>query len=412
MKFRFSKALLCACVLALGLAVVPATTAGAAIPAPGVPQNLTVVAGGNQITVTWSAPITGATPTSYQVYTADAAIRPQCASVAPPTTTCTYTLAANRPPKKTGQTLGFKVRAYNTTKAGPWTPVVKVLFGKPTIPAGVTADPGNGDALVSWGASTGSNWPVTGYTVTASGGGGQTCTTATTSCTVPSLTDGASYTFTVTATNAVGTTAPSAPSNAVVPGAPDAPTGVTAVAGPFSASVSFTPPVDDNGSPITYYTVTAYDLTNPSDPSNGTQWTGSGSPINKPSLTGGHTYEFTVSATNALGAGAESAPSNQVTLANVPDAPTGVTAVAGIGSASVSFTPGADNGSAITFYAVTAWDITNPSDPSNGTQWGGGSSPINKPFLVSGHTYEFTVSASNGIGQGPDSVPSNQVVVL
>jgi hypothetical protein len=78
----------------------------------------------------------------------------------------------------------------------------------------------------------------------------------------------------------------------------------------------------------------------------------------------------------------------------------------------VSFTPGADNGSPINYYIVTAYNITNPSHPSHLSQWAGAGSPINKTALVTGDTYEFTVSAANGIGLGPESAPSNQVVVL
>ena len=65
---------------------------------------------------------------------------------------------------------------------------------------------------------------ITGYTVTAvdsttSANGGQTCTTTDPSagCTVAGLTNGDSYTFTVTATNSSGTSAASTASSAVVP---------------------------------------------------------------------------------------------------------------------------------------------------------------------------------------------------
>ena len=72
------------------------------------------------------------------------------------------------------------------------------------------------------------------------------------------LTNGTAYTFTVTATNAIGSGPPSAPSNSVTPAAvPGAPTGVTATAGNAQATVTFVPPVNNGGSPITGYTVTS-----------------------------------------------------------------------------------------------------------------------------------------------------------
>jgi hypothetical protein len=85
--------------------------------------------------------------------------------------------------------------------------------------------------------------------------------------------------------------------------APNAPTNVVATAGNQSASVQFTAP-DNNGSAITLYTVTAM-------PGNITQ-TGSSSPINVTGLTNGTNYTFVVAATNAIGIGSLSIPSNVV----------------------------------------------------------------------------------------------------
>jgi hypothetical protein len=61
-------------------------------------------------------------------------------------------------------------------------------------------------AAIAWLApsSTGGS-PITGYIVKASGGGGQACrTTGATSCTVTGLVNGASYSFSVVATNILG----------------------------------------------------------------------------------------------------------------------------------------------------------------------------------------------------------------
>ena len=89
----------------------------------------------------------------------------------------------------------------------------------PGPPTAVTAQRGNGSATVSWSAPAANGGPApSSYQVTASPGG-QTCTWSSgpLSCLVPGLTNGASYTFTVTAINAAGTGPPSSPSAAVVP---------------------------------------------------------------------------------------------------------------------------------------------------------------------------------------------------
>ena len=79
--------------------------------------------------------------------------------------------------------------------------------------------------------------------------------------TITGLTGGTTYTFTVTAINEKGSGPESAPSNAVtptIPNPPGAPTAVSATAGPLQATVNWTAPASDGGSPITSYRITPY----------------------------------------------------------------------------------------------------------------------------------------------------------
>jgi len=89
-----------------------------------------------------------------------------------------------------------------------------VVPGAPTIG---TATAGNAQATVPFTAPAFvGGAAITGYTVSASPGGA-TATGAASPITVTGLTNGTSYTFTVTATNTVGTGSPSTVSNVVVP---------------------------------------------------------------------------------------------------------------------------------------------------------------------------------------------------
>jgi kumamolisin len=89
--------------------------------------------------------------------------------------------------------------------------------------------------------------------------------------------------------------------------------------------------------------------------------------------------------------------------AMVPGAPSGVTAVAGDASASVSWTAPADNDSPISSYTVRAspglTTVTAPSRQTTATVHG----------LTNGTTYTFTVTATNRVGTGQASAPSNPV---
>ena len=237
----------------------------------------------------------------------------------------------------------------NTDVGAAWvfaTPAATV----PDPPTAVTATGGDGQASVSFTppASNGGA-AIDSYTVTSSPEG-KTATGAGSPLVVTGLTNGVSYTFTVTAHNSVGNSAPSAASNAVVPAGPvvpGAPTGATATPGNGQASVAFTAPASNGGAAITSYTVT-------SSPEGKTA-TGAGSPLVVNGLTNGTSYTFTVTAHNVAGDGAASAPSAAVTPRTVPGAPTGVSATPADAQASVSFSAPASNGGAtITSYTVTS----------------------------------------------------------
>lgn len=118
-----------------------------------------------------------------------------------------------------GGTFSFSVTATN----GVGTAVsvlntITVSGGAPSAPSVSQVNPGGGQVAVSW-TPPGSNGGsvVTGYTVTASNG--MTCSAAppATACVVTGLTPGTQYTFTVTATNAIGTSVASSVSSSVMP---------------------------------------------------------------------------------------------------------------------------------------------------------------------------------------------------
>ena len=95
-------------------------------------------------------------------------------------------------------------------------PQLVVAATKPAAPSSVSGTSGDTRATISWTAGSSGGSAITGYTVTASPGGA-TCSTASTSCTVSSLSNNTAYTFRVVANNALGASPASSASSSVTP---------------------------------------------------------------------------------------------------------------------------------------------------------------------------------------------------
>jgi hypothetical protein len=442
-------------------------------PVPGAVSNVTATSGGlTSANVTWSAPTSGGTPTSYKItpYIGSTAQTPTTVTGSPPDTTTTITGLTN------GTTYTFTVQALNPNGAGPEsahsnsvTPLTAVA---PSVPRSVAAAPASQSARVTWAApQANGDSPITGYTVTPYiGGTAQTPVlvgASATSTTVTGLTNGTSYTFHVSATNAAGTS-PDGISGAVVPQATifDFATPATDDSGdttPVELGVKFT--ADYNGSitGIRFYKSAANtgvhigslwsssgtllaQVTFTGESASGWQYATFSSPV---AVTAGTTYVagyfapgghysltahgldsqvdnpplhalgnstsgngvFAYSSTSTFPSSSYNATNYGVDVLYAIPAPgqvTGVTAAAG-GSTSANVTWSAPaSGGPVTSYRITPY-VGGVAQTA--TVVSGSPPDTQKKItgLTTGTTYTFTVQALNANGAGPVSGQSNTV---
>ena len=272
------------------------------------------------------------------------------------------------------------------------------LPSSPEPPSGVGASAGNASAVVAWSApSDDGGATITGYVVTASPGGAMCTTTGALSCTVNGLVNGTTYTFTVTATNIVGTGNSSSPSAGVTPTAPvvvapSAPGTPSLTDNHGSISLSWSAPTSDGGATVTY---NVEELTNKGS------WSQVATGLTSPNYTyagttAKSTYSFAIVAVNSAGRSAWSTAAWLKASAVKPSVPGTPVLTDNHGSISLSWSaPTSSGGDTVTYkveeltnhgsWSEVATGLTSPSYTYQGT--------------TANNAYCFAIVAANSAGQ-------------
>jgi hypothetical protein len=179
----------------------------------------------------------------------------------------------------------------------------------PLPPTNVGATGGIGQISISWDPADGNGYDILSYTLNYSTDGityTQYNIGTNLSATITSLSNGVTYYLTVTAFNLYGSSTSTQVNATTDNGAPDPPTNVNGVKDGNSAIITWSPPINDGGSPIISYTVSA--SPNISDV---TVLGATTTTATIPNLLDYVTYTFTVVATNEFG---DSSPSSSVNV--------------------------------------------------------------------------------------------------
>ena len=361
--------------------------------------------GDGYVDLSWPLVGDGGSPITHYEYSSDGGTTWRSTGSTDRSYRATQTSAATPADLENGTAYSWSVRAVNAIGAGAASPAVSATPQAPTVPdapTGLTAVAGDGLVVLLWAEPDDNDSPIIRYEFSRDGGttwhstGGTSVT-----YTDEDLTNGVEYDYQVRAVNVLGEGESSATVQATPEGPPTAARNLTGSVGDGTVTLSWTEPVNDGGSSITY----EYRVDSGS-------WVSTGSSATSfvvQNLTNEQSYSFHVRARNTHGAGPASNSTSATPTGNsVPGAPTNLTATPGDEMVSLDWTV-PDNGGV---------DIDGYDYSSNGGatwRWMG---TTDRPYvatetshtvpaaLENGTSYSWAVRAHNAIGYGPSS---NQV---
>ncbi len=359
------------------------------VPAPAVPSSVKAQATSTQVSLSWTAIASAA---SYEVRRSTNSGGPYTVVGNPSASTFTDTGLVN------GLSYFYVVAAVNAGGVSAASPemVVQPLdpVQLPVVPTALSAVAGNAQVLLSWSAVAG----AIGYQVkrsTVNGGPFALVSSPLVNSLVDSsVSNGSTYYYVVTALNTAGSSANSvqavASPTAIVP-VPTVPLGLNASPGNAQASLTWASSTGATSYQVKRGLGSAGPfsvVSNPTTPA-----------LTDVGLTNGTVYFYVVSAVNASGASANSAPVSVAPAQAVQPlpAPTGLVAVAGNTQITLTWTASA---------GATAYQVKrSPTGSSPFTFLG---TPSAATFtdvgLTNGTTYYYAIAAVNSAGPSVDSL--------
>jgi fibronectin type 3 domain-containing protein len=351
-------------------------------PTPEAPMNLTAVPGNATVSLTWEA---GLNNLSYNLYRYALTGGTPPVKIATGLTVPSYTDVA----VENGTTYIYVVTGVNGTKESVYSNSADALpdFLTPEAPVGFDAIAGNGMVSLMWTAGL-NNLAYNVYRTGPSAFNEKIASNITsTSLTDISVVAGTQYTYTVTGLNGTKESAPSLPASVVVGAAPAQVTGLAATAGDAVVNLTW----NASAGPVSYKVLRA---------------TGNGAFViiadvavaayQDLSVANGVEYTYAIGASNSYGDAEVSASAIALPDFATPTAPSALSALAGNGSVSLSWTAGSNNGK---FNVYRAAGTSAAVRIATGLT----TASYTDATVVNGTEYTYSVTGTNGTKESPAS---------
>ena len=367
---------------------------------PGAPTMTSVVAGGDgtSLVVTFVEGFTGGSAiTDFEYATSIGENTSSFGAYTSAGTASPFTITG----LASGTVYTVQLRAKNTAGSGPSSAFqTGVTLAAPTAPAISSIVSGAQKLTITYGAYSSANDGGSaiskveyslddGVTWADSG-------TLSNPFVVSGLVNGQSYSVKLRAINAIGVSSASLATVAIPAAIPAAPQIARVSSAEQSVTVTWDAPSSDGGSVITSYKASAYSAS-----SGGASVQSCSTATLTCSITGltnGSSYYISVTATNAIGESAESAPRILGLPAAAPGAPTISSIAGGSNYLSVAFTAGTQDANA----PITGYQFST----DNGDTWNSSlatSSPLLISGLTNGTSYQVKLRANSSVGYGAAS---------
>ncbi|GMA95781.1 hypothetical protein GCM10025881_26050 [Pseudolysinimonas kribbensis] len=371
-----------------------AAMTGTPVALPGRASIVSVVRSNQTLTAAVALTDDGGSPVTSWQYSTDGGISWGTASGT--TSPLVLTTLSGDPSTRLANGTGYSllVRAVTAIGTGPSSAATTVAPAAAPPAPSIALTPGNGQVVADFSLGGDGGSPIEALEYSLDGTTWMPTGTLASPFTITGLTNGTAYAIRLRADNAIGAGAASTPASTTPRTVPGAPTAVVTGSNTASADVRWAAPADNGGAAITGYTASAYASGTSGTPIAGCSTTATSCSIS--GLTNKTAYYVAVTATNAAGAGAPSAPRTIVTPLARPSAPTITGLTAGDGSLSAAFTAGAIGDGTLIGYQYSV---------DGGSTWAaaGTTSPIAITGLTDGTAYRVAVRAVSTAGTGAAS---------